>query len=88
VPSGGDGDALTRGVADALADERNRRSLSLDDVAARAGVHRTTVGLIERHRRGLTLDVAARLAWALELPLGDLITRVERDLRPDGQSTA
>ncbi|MDQ1628123.1 MAG: hypothetical protein QOI54_1867 [Actinomycetota bacterium] len=45
----------------------------MEELALRAGVHRTSIGLIERGRRGLTLEVAARLTAAVGIRLGDVI---------------
>lgn len=69
---------LTVHVVNALAAERRRQGRTLEDVADRAGIHRTSLGLIERHSRGVTLDVASAIAASLGISLGQLVLDVER----------
>lgn len=64
-------------VVEILAGKRAELGLSMEQVAERAGLHRTTVGLIERQRRGVTLEVALRLAWALETNLHTVLCEIE-----------
>jgi transcriptional regulator with XRE-family HTH domain len=45
----------------------------------KAGIHRTHVGLPERGRRAAGLDIAKRIAAALEVPLAKLIAEAERE---------
>lgn len=54
--------------------ERARRRLSQEALAGIAGVSRVYLGTIERAEVACTLDVAERLAVALEIPLGDLLS--------------
>ncbi|MFC6008059.1 helix-turn-helix transcriptional regulator [Angustibacter luteus] len=68
---------FARSVAEELAVARRERGWSMEQLAGEAGLHRTSVGLIERGERGVTLQVAARLAWALDLSLGDLCRAAE-----------
>lgn len=59
---------------------RNRRKaagLSQEQLAERAGLHPTYVGMIERGVRNSTLDVAARLARGLKLELAALIVEAQ-----------
>ncbi len=72
----GDGD-LSSQVATQIAQLRRERGWSLEDLAAAAGIHRTSLGLIERGKRGMTLDVAGRLAVALGRRLSDLVATAE-----------
>ena len=73
-------DAITSVVAEQLATLRRERGWSLDDLAARADLHRTSLGLIERGKRGMTLGTAYRLATALEVSLADVLRRAEEEL--------
>lgn len=66
-------------VAQLVADARRQEGLSMDQLADRAGVHRTYVGLLERRSRQPTLAVAANLAEALGLSLSELVAKAERD---------
>ncbi len=76
----GPGVELTNCLVNVLASTRRARGLSLQEVAERARLHRTSLGLIERHERGVTVDVALRIAWSLGLSLGDLVTECEQTL--------
>jgi len=51
-----------------------RKGFSQERLAERAGLHPTYVGMIERGVRNATLDVAAKLAGALGIPLPKLIS--------------
>ena len=53
--------------------ERLRKGFSQERLAERAGLHPTYVGMIERGMRNATLDVAAKLADALDISLPKLI---------------
>ncbi len=74
------GRALMALVAEQMAGLRRERGWSLEDLADRAGLHRTTLGLVERGKRGLTLDSAARLARALDTPLSEVVRLAELKL--------
>lgn len=43
------------------------------------GLHRTSLGLVERGERGLTIESAAKISEALNLSLGSLISLAEAD---------
>jgi hypothetical protein len=49
-------------------------------------MHRTSVGLVERNMRSLTLDSAQRLATALDLRLSTLVADFERTEGGGGQN--
>ena len=55
-------------------DQRALLGLSQEELAARAGLHRTYVGMIERAEKNLTLRNIEKLAIALEIPLEKLLT--------------
>ena len=52
---------------------RIQAGLTIEQLADLAGVHRTTIGLLERHERTPTLAVAHQIATALEYPLQKLV---------------
>lgn len=62
--------------------QRHRKELGLSQeaLAAKAGVHRTYVGMIERGERSPSCDIAYKLAKALEVPLAQLVGEVEKCL--------
>jgi transcriptional regulator with XRE-family HTH domain len=66
-------------VARLFADARRREGLTTDELAERAGVHETYIGLVERKARQPTLAAAASLAEALGMSLSDLVAEAEQD---------
>jgi len=69
---------LSVAVAATFAARRRELGLSLDEVAARAGMHRTSLGLVERNKRSMTINSAARIASALGLKLSAVVADAER----------
>jgi len=60
-----------------LARLRTKQKLSLEEVARRAGIDRSYLGLLERGLRRPTLEVAIRVARALGQPLSRILKRAE-----------
>jgi XRE family transcriptional regulator, regulator of sulfur utilization len=60
-----------------LARLRKERGLSLEEVARRAGIDRSYLGLLERGMRRPTLEVAIRVARALGQPLSKILKKAE-----------
>src|SRR3989344_8149174 len=54
--------------------ERKRLGLSQEELAAKAGVHRTYIGMIERAEKNITLENIEKIAKALSLSLPDIFT--------------
>ena len=54
---------------------RKERGLSQEELAFRAGVHRTYVSSAERGQRNVGLVNVERLAQALDIDIGDLFRR-------------
>lgn len=55
---------------------RQRRlslGISQEELAERAGVHRTYVGMIERGEKNITLRNIVKFAKALDMPIQDLM---------------
>jgi transcriptional regulator with XRE-family HTH domain len=52
---------------------RRREGLSQEQLAARASLHRTEIGVLERSRRVCRIDTLVRLAGALAVPPGELL---------------
>lgn len=69
------------GLGLAIRHFRASRGLSQEALAARAGLHRTYIGGIERGERNPTFLSLNRLANALDVSLVDLSARVELDQR-------
>ena len=53
-------------------EERLRQRFSQEELAARAGVHRTYIGMIERAEKNITLENISKLAKALGLSISEL----------------
>ena len=52
-------------------EERDKLGLSQEELAARAGVHRTYIGMIERAEKNITLENIQKVCKALNLKIGD-----------------
>lgn len=53
-------------------EERTKLGLSQEELASRAGVHRTYIGMIERAEKNITLENIQRVCKALGLKISDL----------------
>jgi len=62
---------------DSVRRERVARGLSQEELAARAGVHRTYVGMIERAEKNITLANIEKFAKALGVPIVMLLNSGE-----------
>ena len=54
-------------------EERHKLRLSQEELASRAGVHRTYIGMIERAEKNITLENIEKVAHALNIPIKDLL---------------
>jgi transcriptional regulator with XRE-family HTH domain len=50
---------------------RLKKNLSQEELAAKAGVHRTYIGMIERAEKNITLTNIEKICKALDLSLSD-----------------
>ena len=57
---------------------RTDQKLTLDELADKAGVHRTTIGLLERVERTPSVAIAAQISNALGVPLSDILQKAEQ----------
>ena len=71
-------EAIAANVVRLLREEREKRGLSMNVVAQRAGLSHSIVSLIERDLRNPTLDTLLRIAEAIEIDLGDILTRAQK----------
>jgi len=53
-------------------EERLKQSLSQEQLASKAGVHRTYIGMVERAEKNITLENIEKIVKALKLNLGDI----------------
>lgn len=74
------GQRLSLLVAERLQELRQEQGLTLDQLAARVDLHRTSVGLVMRGQRGMTIASASSLASALGVRLSELLREAEQRL--------
>ncbi|MFM7853067.1 MAG: helix-turn-helix domain-containing protein [Flammeovirgaceae bacterium] len=55
-------------------EERLKQGLSQEELADRANVHRTYIGMIERAEKNITLGNMEKIAKALKIKLSELVT--------------
>lgn len=65
-------DAALHAVALKVRTQREELGISQEELALRAGLHRTYISDIERGSRNIALKNLLRLADALEVPIGEL----------------
>lgn len=58
-------------------DRRTRLGISQEELAHRAGLHRTYISLLERGQRNPSLSVLVALARALKTHLSDLVETLD-----------
>jgi transcriptional regulator with XRE-family HTH domain len=58
-------------------EERLKRGYSQEQLASRANLHRTYIGMIERAEKNITLENIGKIATALEMKIADLLQNVE-----------
>ncbi|HEY9714533.1 MAG TPA: helix-turn-helix transcriptional regulator [Chroococcales cyanobacterium] len=80
--------ALLSDLGDVVRRRRLALNLSQEELAGRAGVHRTYLSDIERGSRNITITVLARLSDALEVKVSRLFRLTEQQVfeRPKGRS--
>ncbi len=66
---------------------RRREGLSQEQLARRASLHRTEVGLIERAGRTCRIDTLLQLAGAMGVPPGELLDGIEWLAGPEPKGT-
>ncbi len=78
VPSIKSLEAVSSQVAILLKEEREKRALSLNVLAQKAGLSRQTISYVEQEVQNPTLDTLLRLSSAMEIELADLIKRATK----------
>lgn len=56
---------------------RANAGLSQEELAYRAGMHRTYIGIIERGEKNITLENAYKISKALNIPLSHILKELE-----------
>jgi len=78
-------DAVSSQVAVLLKEEREKRGISLNVLAQKAGLSRQTISYVEQQVQNPTLDTLLRLSFAMEIELADLIKRASKTV--DAENT-
>jgi transcriptional regulator with XRE-family HTH domain len=68
---------IYRVLALRLREERRRAGLSLERLGEKAGVTGAFIAHIEAERKRPTLETLAKLAWALDLPVSELLSQAD-----------
>lgn len=58
---------------DRVREERAKQGLSQESLAAKAKVHRTYIGMIERAEKNITLENIEKIAKALGISISELL---------------
>lgn len=64
---------ITQVFGENVRETRKKLGISQDDLAVRAGLHRTYIGAVERGERNITLVNAQKIAVALNVELAYLL---------------
>jgi ribosome-binding protein aMBF1 (putative translation factor) len=73
--------AICSRVARILRQEREKRQLSMNLVAERAGLSQQMVSYVEREMRNPTLETLLRIAAAIDVNLGEVLGRAIKQAR-------
>jgi transcriptional regulator with XRE-family HTH domain len=71
-------DAISSEVARLLKEEREKRRLSLNVLAQKAGVSRQTISYVEKEAQNPTLDTLLRITTVLGVDLEQIISRARK----------
>jgi transcriptional regulator with XRE-family HTH domain len=56
---------------------RKKMNLSQEELADKAGFHRTYIGSVERGERNVSIDAIERISFALETPIYNLFMEIK-----------
>ena len=60
-----------------IRDLRKEKELSQEELADKAGLHRTYIGMIERGEKNITLENINKLSKALQTPLHEIFKKLK-----------
>lgn len=75
---------LMRAFCQVVQQRRESMGISQEELAHRAGLHRTYISDIERGTRNLSLKSLIRLSTALEIPMSELFSVAEERAASNG----
>lgn len=67
---------MLKSFGDAIRARRTFLGLSQEELAEKAGLHRTYIGMVERAEKNVTIINAVKLALALGIPVSDLFREI------------
>lgn len=70
--------AMSDTFSQVIKKHREKCGFSRAELAQKAGLHQTYIGLLEREKRSPNLDTANTIANALGMKLSDLVAEAER----------
>lgn len=66
-----------------IRDLRKKQGLSQEELAEKAGLHRTYIGMIERGEKNITLENIDKIAKALNVQIEELFAKINNEPRAD-----
>jgi len=72
---------LSAKFGEVIRELRKERSLSQEELADKADVHRTYIGMIERGEKNITLENIQKLAKALNVSLKSIFEKLDKILK-------
>jgi transcriptional regulator with XRE-family HTH domain len=69
-------------IGSELKRKREQLGLSQEELAERSGLHRTYITDIEQGKRNITLKSLFQLTKALQIPLGELFSSIQKKIDP------
>lgn len=78
-------EAISSQIACLLKKEREKRELSLNALAQKAGLSRQTITFVEQELRSPTLDTLLRITFALGVDLEDIVARARKQASAKGK---
>jgi len=72
---------LSAKFGEVIRELRKERSLSQEELADKADVHRTYVGMIERGEKNITIENIQKLAKALNVSLKSIFEKLDKILK-------
>ncbi len=69
---------LLLAFGDTVRDLRNTEGISQEELAEKASLHRTYIGMIERAEKNLTIENINKITKALNISLSNFFTLVDR----------
>ncbi len=68
---------LLNSFGDIIREKRKEKKMSQEDLAFKADLHRTYIGMIERAEKNITLENINKLAKALDISISELVKNLK-----------